>query len=68
LDVLEDGHKRVALTVLRLERCPRQNHGFLLIGTRVRKVYAMRVFRAADRGLSNLKGFEDPVRTWEVLW
>ena len=20
------------------------------------------------RSLSNLKGFEDPVRTWEVLW
>lgn len=26
------------------------------------------VLARADRGLSNLKGFEDPVRTWEVLW
>ena len=34
----------------------------------VRQLVAGKEFLFTDRGLSNLKGFEDPARTWEVLW
>ncbi len=42
--------------------------GQIVVTDVVRQLVAGKEFLFADRGLSNLKGFEDPVRTWEVLW
>ena len=44
------------------------NGGQIVVTDVVRQLVAGKEFLFADRGLSNLKGFEDPVRTWEVLW
>ena len=42
--------------------------GQIVVTDVVRQLVAGKEFLFADRGLSTLKGFEDPVRTWEVLW
>ena len=42
--------------------------GQIVVTDVVRQLVAGKEFLFADRGLSNFKGFEDPVRTWEVLW
>ena len=42
--------------------------GQIVVKDVVRQLVAGKEFLFADRGLSTLKGFEDPVRTWEVLW
>jgi class 3 adenylate cyclase len=42
--------------------------GQIVVTDVVRQLVAGKEFLFADRGLSTLKGFEDPVHTWEVLW
>jgi class 3 adenylate cyclase len=42
--------------------------GQIVVTDVVRQLVAGKEFLFADRGLSALKGFEDPVHTWEVLW
>jgi class 3 adenylate cyclase len=42
--------------------------GEILVGTAVRELAAGKGFRFVDRGEFSAKGFESPVRVWEVAW
>ena len=42
--------------------------GQIVVTDVVRQLVAGKEFLFADRGPSMLKGLEEPIRTWEVLW
>jgi class 3 adenylate cyclase len=44
------------------------NGGEILVSDVVRQLVAGKGFMFADRGEHGLKGFEDPVRVYEVRW
>jgi adenylate cyclase len=48
--------------------CARAEPGTILVSDVVRQLVAGKNFRFNDRGEQTLKGFEDPVRVYEVRW
>jgi len=48
--------------------CDRAQPGEILVSNVVREIAAGKGFLFADRGEVALRGFEDPVRLYEVRW
>jgi adenylate cyclase len=48
--------------------CGQAEPGEILVSNVVRELAAGKDFLFADRGERALRGFEDPVRVWEVRW
>jgi len=57
-------------TAVQLARrvCDRAEPGLILVSNVVRELAAGKGFLFSDRGDTVLRGFEDPVRVYEVLW
>ena len=57
-------------TAVQLARriCDDAEPGEILVSNVVRELAAGKGFLFSDRGEAPLRGFEDPVRLWEVRW
>ena len=66
--LLESGLDRDAALVLAARIAAQAEGGEILVANVVRELAAGNGFLFADRGTVALRGFEDPVRLFEVRW
>jgi class 3 adenylate cyclase len=66
--VVEEGDLYGTAVQLAKRICDRADAGEVLVSNVVRELAAGKTFLFADRGAAPLKGFEDPVRLYEVRW
>ncbi len=66
---VEEEHDLFGTAVIMAERiCGKTSGGEILVSDTLRGLVAGKGFLFADRGEVALRGFEDPVRLYEVRW
>ena len=64
----EDGDLHGASVVIAKRLESAAESGGILVSDVVKQAVAGKEFAFGDRGLVELKGFDEPVRAWAVLW
>jgi len=66
--IAEDDDLFGAAVILASRIAAQARGGEVLVADVVRQLVAGKSFLFAERGATNLAGFPEPVRTWELLW
>ena len=66
--IAEDDDLFGASVILAARSAAKANGGEILVIDVVRQLVAGKGFRFADRGEAEMRGFEEPVRLFEVAW